>query len=134
MCPCQYSSGKVSIQVLTLVPFFLQLPQSYQFTMMSDAMLTDSSVDLSSLLSDAAKMFPSQRHAIFKKLYKTSVGDFVANVTKLDVAEEMLEFMPPDLFRSSLPAIREKLNQLSDQDLVNVAYFPASLVIFSFYF
>lgn len=113
---------------LIISPFLPQLPQSYQFTMMSDAMLNDSSVDLSSLLGDAAKMFPSQRHAIFKKLYKTSIGDFVANVTKLDVAEEMLEFMPPDLFRTSLPAIREKLNKMSVQELFNVVYFPPPLV------
>jgi hypothetical protein len=73
-------------------------------------------------------MFPSQRHALYKKLFRTSVGDFVANVTKLDVAEEMMEFMSPELFRARLPEIREKLNKLSEEELVNVVYFPLSLV------
>jgi len=102
--------------------------------MPSDAILSDAKVDLSSLLGSAAKMYPSQRHALFKKLYKTSISDFVANVTSLDVAEEMLEFMSPNIFRSSLPEIRDKLNKLQDKDLVNVVYFPNALVILSLTF
>ena len=96
--------------------------------MPSDTMLRDASVDLSSLLINADKMFPSQRHALFKKLFKRSVGDFVSNVTKFDVAESMLEFMPPNVFKANIAEIRIQMGNLSTQDLANVAYFPSSLV------
>jgi hypothetical protein len=44
------------------------------------------------------------------------------------VAEEVLEFLPPHVFRASLSDIREKLNKLSEDELANVIYFPHSLV------
>ena len=97
--------------------------------MPSDAILNETTIDLSSLLGKAPKMFPSQRHALYKKLFRTSPSDFVANVTMLDVAEEMLEFMSPNIFRESLPEIRDRLTKFQNDDLVKVVYYPTALVI-----
>jgi hypothetical protein len=96
--------------------------------MPADTMLRDASLDLSSLLKNADKMFPSQRHALFKKLSKKSIGDFISNVTKLDVAESMLEFLPPNVFKANIAEIRIQMGKLSSQDLANVVYFPNSIV------
>jgi len=86
---------------------------------------------MTSLVGKSGKMFPSQRHALYKKLLKsTSVGELVSTVTKFDVAEAMLGFMPPNIFKAGIAEVREQIEKLSDKELVNVVYFPNTLVSF----
>jgi hypothetical protein len=75
-------------------------------------------------------MFPSQRRALYQKLVKSSVGQFVSTVTVNDVEESMLELMPPSTFKANIGDIRDNIRKLSAQEMVNVAYFPNALVSF----
>ena len=92
---------------------------------------------ITSLVGKSGKMFPSQRHALYKKLVKSSsVGELVASVTQYDVAEAMLQFMPPNVFKAGIADVREQIGKLSETELVNVVYFPNTLVSWfrSFFF
>jgi len=40
----------------------------------------------------------------------------------------MLEFMPPNVFKAGIADVREQIGKLSEKDLVNVVYFPNTLV------
>ena len=85
-------------------------------------------------------MFPSQRRALFDRLSKTSIGDYVANATKLGVADIMNQFLPPSFFKENFRKICGKMEELSLQELDNIEQFPDAIVslhmlfIFSFFY